>query len=170
MFLLETLVPPLSAGDVTGRVELIDSRDPGVRKHGDRSGVVISLNPLSGADAKPAQPIRATITQKDKTFLPHMLAIPVGSIVDFPNLDPIFHNAFSSYNGQVFDIGLYPPGSTRSVQVHAPGRGAGVLQHSFFDERDDRGARHALVRGHADATARSTSATFRRANTTSAVA
>ena len=115
------LVPRLSAGDVTGRVELIDSRDPAVRKHGDRSGVVISLNPLSGERATPAAPIRATITQKDKTFLPHMLAIPVGSIVDFPNLDPIFHNAFSSYNGQLFDLGLYPPGSTRSVKFTRPG-------------------------------------------------
>jgi plastocyanin len=115
------LVPRLSAGDVTGHVELIDSRDPGVRKHGDRSGVVISLNPLSSAEVKAAQPIRATITQKDKTFLPHMLAIPVGSTVDFPNLDPIFHNAFSSYNGQLFDLGLYPPGSTRSVKFTRPG-------------------------------------------------
>jgi plastocyanin len=115
------LAPRLSAGDVTGRVELIDSRDPAVRKHGDRSGVVISLNPLSSAEAQPVQPIRATITQKDKTFLPHMLAIPVGSTVDFPNLDPIFHNAFSSYNGQPFDLGLYPPGRTRSVKFTTPG-------------------------------------------------
>jgi plastocyanin len=121
---LMAFVPRLRAGDVTGRVELVDSRDPGVRKHGDRSGVVISLTPMSGAEAKPAQPVRATITQKDKTFLPHMLAIPVGSTVDFPNLDPIFHNAFSSYNGQRFDLGLYQPGSTRSVKF----RQAGVVR------------------------------------------
>jgi plastocyanin len=114
-------VPRLDAGDVTGHVDLIDSRDPAVRKHGDRSGVVISLNPMTGTEAKPTQPIRATITQKEKTFLPHVLAIPVGSTVDFPNLDPIFHNAFSSYNGQLFDLGLYPPGSTRSVKFTRPG-------------------------------------------------
>ena len=47
---LMALAPGLIAGDVTGRVELIDSRDPGVRKHGDRSGVVISLNPVSSAE------------------------------------------------------------------------------------------------------------------------
>jgi hypothetical protein len=41
--------------------------------------------------------------------------------VEFPNDDPIFHNAFSSYNGQVFDIGLYPPGTTRSVKFARPG-------------------------------------------------
>jgi plastocyanin len=110
-----TLVPRLSAGDVTGRVELIDSREPAVRKHGDLSGVVVSLTQLNGGDVKP-QPIRATMTQKDKTFVPHVLAVPVGSTVDFPNLDPIFHNAFSSYNGQPFDLGLYAPNSTKSFR------------------------------------------------------
>jgi hypothetical protein len=59
--------------------------------------------------------------QKDKTFSPHVLAVQAGSLVEFPNADPIFHNAFSSYNGQVFDIGLYPPGTTRSVKFARPG-------------------------------------------------
>jgi len=59
--------------------------------------------------------------QKDKTFTPHVLAVQAGSLVEFPNADPIFHNAFSSYNGQVFDIGLYPPGTTRSVKFARPG-------------------------------------------------
>ena len=44
------------------------------------------------------------MVQKGKTFTPHVLAIPVGATVDFPNYDPIFHNAFSNYNGQVFDV------------------------------------------------------------------
>ncbi len=42
-------------------------------------------------------------------------------MVDFPNADPIFHNAFSSYSGQVFDIGLYPPGTTRSLRFAREG-------------------------------------------------
>jgi plastocyanin len=102
-------------------VELLDSRDPAVRNHGDRSGVVVSLSPLDATVMPPSQARRATITQKNKTFSPHMLAIPVGSTVDFPNLDPIFHNAFSSYNGQLFDLGLYPPGSTKSVKFKREG-------------------------------------------------
>lgn len=65
--------------------------------------------------------VHVKIIQKDKTFTPHVLAIPVGSTIDFPNLDPIFHNAFSSYSGQIFDIGLYPPGSTRSVRFTREG-------------------------------------------------
>jgi hypothetical protein len=59
--------------------------------------------------------------QKDKSFTPHVLAVPVGSTVDFPNLDPVFHNAFSNYNGQIFDVGLYPPGGNRSVHFARPG-------------------------------------------------
>src|SRR5579872_6607137 len=105
---------------VSGHVELRDSRDPAVRKHMDYSGVVISLKPAGGA-ANPAQPQKATMVQKDKTFSPHLLAITVGSSVDFPNYDPIFHNAFSSYSGQIFDVGLYPPGSTRAVRFTREG-------------------------------------------------
>jgi len=112
---------PLCAATVTGRMQLRDSRDPAVRNRGDYSGVVLSLMPLQGSPAAQPIPPHFTILQKDKTFTPHVLAIPVGSFVDFPNADPIFHNAFSSYNGQVFDIGLYPPGSTRSVRFTRAG-------------------------------------------------
>ncbi len=115
----------LYAGTVTGRVELRDSRDPAVKNRHDYSGVVISLKPLSGTASRGAamQTVKAhaVITQKDKTFSPHVLAIPVGTSVDFPNIDPIFHNAFSSYSGQVFDVGLYPPGTTRAVRFTREG-------------------------------------------------
>jgi plastocyanin len=109
----------LSAATVSGRVELRDSRDPAVRNRMDYSGVVVSLKPANGAPA--AAHARATMLQKDKMFTPHVLAIPAGAVVEFPNADPIFHNAFSSYSGQVFDIGLYPPGSTRSVRFAREG-------------------------------------------------
>lgn len=111
----------LEAGQVTGRVELSDSRDPAVRHRRDFSGVVVSLKAAASSSAAPVVAARATILQKDKTFSPHVLAIPVGSTVDFPNADPIFHNAFSSYNGQVFDIGLYPPGTSRAVRFTREG-------------------------------------------------
>jgi plastocyanin len=117
------------ASKVNGKVELRDSRDPAVKNHHDYSGVVISLTPahadaLTGPTEKHtdvAPPKHAVITQKDKRFSPHVLAIPVGSYVDFPNLDPIFHNAFSSYSGQIFDVGLYPPGTSRSVRFTREG-------------------------------------------------
>jgi plastocyanin len=111
---------PLSAAAVSGRVELRDSRYAAVRNHHDYSGVVIALTPLE-ATAVPTPGKHAVMLQKDKTFSPHVLAVQAGSQVEFPNADPIFHNAFSSYNGQVFDIGLYPPGTTRSVRFARPG-------------------------------------------------
>lgn len=109
------LQPLLCAGDVTGRVELVDAHGAALRPHPDSSGVVVSLRPAEPITPVALKPVRAVITQKNKTFTPHILAIPVGSTVSFPNLDPIFHNAFSSYNGQIFDLGLYAPGTTRSV-------------------------------------------------------
>jgi plastocyanin len=54
--------------------------------------------------------------QRNKHFEPAMLVIPVGGIVDFPNLDPWFHNVFSLYRGKRFDLGLYQAGSQRSVR------------------------------------------------------
>jgi hypothetical protein len=48
-------------------------------------------------------------------FTPHLLVVPVGSSVAFPNADPFFHNVFSLFDGKRFDLGLYEAGSTRSV-------------------------------------------------------
>jgi len=113
-------VLPLCAAAVSGRVELRDSRNATVRNRHDFSGVVIALTPLE-SKAPSAAAKHAVMLQKDKTFSPHVLAVQAGALVEFPNADPIFHNAFSSYNGQVFDIGLYPPGTTRSVKFARPG-------------------------------------------------
>jgi plastocyanin len=110
-----------AAATVSGHVELVSSHDPNVRKHTDYSGVVVWLEPVSGTPVIPAAAGRAQMVQKNKTFTPHVLAITVGTVVDFPNFDPIFHNAFSNYNGQVFDIGLYPPGTTRSLAFRREG-------------------------------------------------
>jgi len=104
---------------VSGRVELVDSRAPAVRRRHDYSGVAVWLEPIGAA--RPPAAERARMLQKDKTFQPHLLIVTVGSTVEFPNLDPIFHNAFSNYDGQIFDVGLYPPGTTRSIRFSRPG-------------------------------------------------
>jgi len=111
----------MTAAPVTGRVELRDSKDAAVRKGLDYSGVVIWLEPMlaSAPTLKPG--LKAHMEQRDKTFLPHVLAVQMGTLVEFPNFDPIFHNAFSNYNGQLFDIGLYPPGTSRSVRFGRAG-------------------------------------------------
>ena len=111
----------VSAATVSGRVTLVSSRDPNVRRHTDYSGVVAWLEPVSETPLVPAGARHAQMIQKNKTFSPHVLPILMGTVVDFPNFDPIFHNAFSNYNGQVFDVGLYAPGSTRALAFRREG-------------------------------------------------
>lgn len=114
-WVFSAIAQPATPTSVRGSVELVGSRDPMVRKHKDFSGVVVWLEP-SGAPVRPAIPSHpALMVQKNKMFNPHVLAIPVGGSVAFPNYDPIFHNAFSNFNGQIFDVGLYKPGSSRTV-------------------------------------------------------
>ena len=115
------LAQPATPTSVRGAVELVESRDPMVRKHQDFSGVVVWLEPMGDPvpHAAPSRP--AVMVQKNKTFMPHVLAIEVGGSVKFPNLDPIFHNAFSNFNGQIFDVGLYKPGSSRTVSFQRMG-------------------------------------------------
>lgn len=108
-----------SAAGISGTVALRDSRVEAVRKQKDYSGVIVSAQPVNAEPT--AAPRHMTMLQKNKTFLPHVLPVTAGTTVDFPNADPIFHNAFSSYNGQIFDVGLYPPGTSRSVRFARPG-------------------------------------------------
>jgi plastocyanin len=105
---------------VSGAVELADSREASVRKAKNYAGVVVWLEPARRAAALPPPEVH-TVTQKGKRFIPHILTIPVGATVDFPNLDPIFHNAFSNFAGQPFDTGLYRPGSSQKVQFRREG-------------------------------------------------
>jgi plastocyanin len=82
---------------------------------------VIWLKPVQ-PDAIPAVvPGKFTLLQKNKMFTPHLLVVPVGSNVAFPNADPFFHNVFSLFDGKRFDLGLYEAGSTRSVMFSREG-------------------------------------------------
>lgn len=76
---------------------------------------VLWLKPVHEAPYPSIAPGHFTLTQKNKTFVPHLLVVPLGSSVAFPNTDPFFHNVFSLFDGRRFDLGLYEAGSTRSV-------------------------------------------------------
>jgi plastocyanin len=106
---------PAWCASVKGNVVLTDSRDPGVRHNKDFSGVVVWLEPTNGDAPGRVPPHHFRMVQKEKHFTPHVLAIPVGSAVDFPNKDPIFHSVFSNYDGQIFDLGLYRPYTSKDV-------------------------------------------------------
>ncbi|MGA2136849.1 MAG: hypothetical protein ABSH50_31545 [Bryobacteraceae bacterium] len=107
---------PAWAASVSGNVVLTDSRDPGVRRHQDFRGVVVWLEP-AGRVTMPAGAAHKVqvMRQKDKHFDPHVVAIPVGGAVEFPNDDPIFHNVFSNYSGEIFDLGLYKPHTSKRM-------------------------------------------------------
>jgi hypothetical protein len=83
---------------------------------------VFWLKPLPGAPPLPFPPHgRYTLLQKNRMFTPHLLVIPVGSVVFFPNEDPFFHNVFSLFNGKRFDLGLYEAGTTKEVSFSREG-------------------------------------------------
>jgi len=61
------------------------------------------------------------LVQLNKSFQPHILVVPVGSVVEFPNHDPFFHNVFSLFEGKRFDLGLYEAGTSRDVRFDKAG-------------------------------------------------
>ncbi len=67
------------------------------------------------------KPIRAKVIQRDRQFMPHISVVPVGSRVEFPNMDNIYHNVFAEHKAAKFDLGMYPKGQSRSVVMDKPG-------------------------------------------------
>lgn len=104
----------LGAATLQANVELIDAK-----KKGSPEGIVVWLEPVG--PSPPPLPGKFILDQRNKRFLPHILTVPVGSQVDFPNHDPIFHNAFSNFAGQPFDTGLYAPGTSQKIIFRRPG-------------------------------------------------
>jgi plastocyanin len=123
-----------------GRIEIVgeslqgSESAQGKKHHRIFPETVVWLTPTNpaGADAPaatpniprsdPANPGQIPqLVQKNKTFIPHILVVPAGSLVEFPNRDPFFHNVFSLFEGKRFDLGLYEAGSTRMVRFDRPG-------------------------------------------------
>ncbi len=102
---------------VSGRVQVKHT----ARSPGNSANVVVWLTPVNGVAPVAAPDKPYVLAQKNKTFEPHLLVVPVGATVSFPNLDPFFHNVFSLYNGKRFDLGLYEAGSSRAVHFNRPG-------------------------------------------------
>lgn len=104
---------------------VVESQKRGAQRLPKDSPAVLWLIPMKGwADSPPrarssSSPLQ--LVQKNKQFVPHVMAVEVGSVVDFPNHDPFFHNVFSLFNGKRFDLGLYEAGSTRSVHFDRAG-------------------------------------------------
>jgi plastocyanin len=84
----------------------------------ERQHVVVYLR---GARPQAAAPMRAQIRQRGETFTPRVVAVTVGSEVEFPNDDPIYHNVFSLSRARAFNLGRYPRGQTRRERFDRPG-------------------------------------------------
>ena len=119
-------------GTIRGRVDMPQSaaapRRPAVgdlggslsRTHVQSPQAIVFLEDTSGAFPA-GRPGRASLDQRDETFVPHVLAITVGTIVDFPNNDRTFHNVFSLSRVRKFDLGRYGAGQSESVRFERPG-------------------------------------------------
>ncbi len=101
--------------ETKGRTSAIAGKS--AKKKNNLNEVVVWLIPMDRAVSAPKPPAnRPQLTQHNKSFEPHLLVVPVGATVDFPNRDPFFHNVFSLFDGKRFDLGLYEAGATNSVK------------------------------------------------------
>jgi plastocyanin len=118
----------------------------------DRRRSVVYLDSGPRQAFEELRPGRVKMDQRGQQFVPRVLAITVGTTVDFPNSDTTFHNAFSLAPAGPFDLGRYRPGRTRSIRFDRPGivpvscdihshMSAYILifNHPFFAVTDDEG-------------------------------
>jgi len=92
------------------------------RRDDEHRNIVVYLRSAAPLPSSASAPDRVfSMAQEGETFIPHVLPIPVGSTVEFPNRDPIFHNVFSLSGTRVFDLGRYPQGDSKSVKFDRTG-------------------------------------------------
>jgi plastocyanin len=156
---------PLVRGTIRGKVEVrLEAPSPVARPDvaalgmprprevPDRRTAVVFLETAPRGAFEAPSPGHAVLDQRNETFVPHVLAVTVGTTVEFPNSDRVFHNVFSLSKARSFDLGRYPRGASRSVRFDRPGMvrvfceihshmSAFVLvfAHRFFDTTDETG-------------------------------
>ncbi|MGB7846272.1 MAG: hypothetical protein WBL63_11700 [Candidatus Acidiferrum sp.] len=100
-------------------------KDKPAKATSDALDVVVWLKLLDRAGGEAAlgdvNHRKLQLVQHNKSFQPHVLVVPVGSVVAFPNRDPFFHNVFSLFDGKRFDLGLYEAGASNSVHFDRVG-------------------------------------------------
>jgi plastocyanin len=131
------------------RPEVAEPGSAGGRGLPDLRRGVVYLDAAPRGAFEEREPGRATLDQRNETFVPHVLAILAGTVVDFPNSDKTFHNVFSYSRAKRFDLGRYATGRSKSVRFDRPGvvrvfcdihshMNAFILvfSHPFFDTTD----------------------------------
>ncbi|HKY20202.1 MAG TPA: carboxypeptidase regulatory-like domain-containing protein [Vicinamibacterales bacterium] len=122
------------SGLIRGRVEVRRANPPVERRPSvgdlgmhtaheaaDQRRSVVYLESAPALAFPDIEPQRATLDQRNETFVPHVLAVTVGTTVDFPNSDRVYHNVFSLSGTKRFDLGRYAAGRSRSVRFDRPG-------------------------------------------------
>jgi len=125
---------------------------PGGRDVSDLRRAVVYLETAPAAALEARDPGRGRMDQRNETFLPHVLAVDAGTLVDFPNNDSTYHNVFSLSRAKRFDLGRYARGKSKAVRFDRPGvvrvfcdihshMSAFVLvfSHPFYAATDDDG-------------------------------
>jgi plastocyanin len=117
---LALLVPVLlwsssgGAATLSGRVVLLDNGTP----RGDASNAVVWIEGLRRGSSSGAV---AEMKSEKKRFNPRVVSVSKNGAIDFPNVDPIYHNVFSVSPGNRFDLGLYRSGASKKQDFAAPG-------------------------------------------------
>lgn len=107
----------VAAGRVAGRIVILEKDN---KPSPDLGDAVLYLEGVA-TPATAARPVMVEIAITDKVYAPHVVVVPVGSTVRFPNHDPFNHNVFSVSEANTFDLGLYGRGETRSSTFEHPG-------------------------------------------------
>ena len=154
-----------ATGSIRGRVDVrapaVDAEPrPGVADLGmdsmfhavERRNAVVYFETAPQSAFEGSGAVHVTMSQTNETFVPHVLAVRVGTVVDFPNNDTIYHNVFSLSKTKRFDLGRYAKGQSKSVRFDEPGivrvfcdihshMNAFILvfAHRFFSLTDDQG-------------------------------
>jgi plastocyanin len=162
---LLSAAPVAPNGSLRGRVEIRRPSPPPERRPGvaelnspeardlpDRRRAVVYLETAPRGAFEDRDPQRGRMDQRNETFLPNVLAVTVGTVVDFPNNDSTYHNVFSLSKPRRFDLGRYAKGRSRAVRFDRPGvvrvfcdihshmsAFIIVFNHRYFDTTDAEG-------------------------------
>ena len=106
---------------VGGHADVASLAGRSARASADRRRAVVYLESAPRGAFEEPRDRRARIDQRNETFVPHLLAITVGTTVDFPNNDVTYHNVFSLSKVKPFDLGRYAAGRSKAVTFDRPG-------------------------------------------------
>lgn len=109
-------VTPTPTGGIIGKLMLVKAGVP----QADASNAVAWIEGLR-LPAEARATAHAEMKSEKKRFTPRVLALPRQAAVEFPNVDPIYHNVFSVSGANRFDLGLYRSGASKSKRFEEPG-------------------------------------------------